>query len=398
MPTAPTRDLVISFTLSTHNRREVLLHTLRQIDQCGLTRDEYEVIIVDNASSDGTAEAVPREFPDVRLLPQHRNLGSCAKNFALPHARGQYIVFLDDDSFPAPGSIRRMIRHFEADDRLGAAVFTVVLPDGSLECSAYPDVFIGCGTGLRRSAIEQVGGLPDDFFMQAEEYDLSLRLLDAGWDVRRFEDLHVTHLKTPRSRVPWRTMRLDVRNNYLVATRHFPDGWMAPFRRAWMNRYWRIAGAKGQRAAFLLGLVQGKLAAMRPGHRRPVTVATFERFTRIHEIEQRLRESQQHLGLRSVLFTDLGKNFLPYLMAARACGIEVVAIADDRLARGRFLGTPIVTDAVARRLEFDAVIISSMSPVHAEERRRAWLRFDDRPVIDLLRPETFRSHTCAIAA
>ena len=51
------------------------------------------------------------------------------------------------------------------------------------ECSAYPDVFIGCGTGFRRQALVEVGGLPEDFFMQAEEYDLSLRLLDAGWTV-----------------------------------------------------------------------------------------------------------------------------------------------------------------------------------------------------------------------
>ena len=92
---------------------------------------------------------------------------------ALSKTRGKYVVFLDDDSFPLPGSVPRMVRHFQADPMLGAAVFTVTLPDGSRECSAYPDVFIGCGTGFRRRALEQAGGLPEDFFMQAEEYDLS---------------------------------------------------------------------------------------------------------------------------------------------------------------------------------------------------------------------------------
>ena len=59
-----------------------------------------------------------------------------AKNAALPQALGKYVVFLDDDSFPRPGSIGRMIAHFEADETLGAATFTVTLPDGTRECSA----------------------------------------------------------------------------------------------------------------------------------------------------------------------------------------------------------------------------------------------------------------------
>ena len=103
-----------------------------------------------------------------------------------------------------PGAIERMIAYFESDPRLGAATFTVTLPDGARECSAYPDVFIGCGTGVRRTAIDQTGGLPDDFFMQAEEYDLSLRLLDAGWRIRGFDALRVLHLKTPTARVSLR--------------------------------------------------------------------------------------------------------------------------------------------------------------------------------------------------
>src|SRR3954470_15120268 len=167
MLTIPNANLLVSFVLSTHNRRKVLLNTLNSLYLCGLQQEAFEIIVVDNASNDGTAEAVEREFPHVLLLPQKKNRGSCAKNLALPHARGRYIVFLDDDSYPRYGSIARMIRHFEADPDLGAAVFEIHLPDGSSECSAYPDVFIGCGTGFRRQALAEVGGLPEDFFMQA---------------------------------------------------------------------------------------------------------------------------------------------------------------------------------------------------------------------------------------
>src|SRR5437762_11002823 len=213
----------VSFLISTFNRRDILLATLWRLHECGLPRAAFEVVVVDNASSDGTAQAVTSQFPRVKLIVLRENRGSCAKNEGLRIAQGAFVVFLDDDSYPQPGAIGRMIEHFRNDPALGAAVFTVTLPDGSRECSAYPDVFIGCGTGFRRAALDQVGGSPDDFFMQAEEYDLSLRLLDAGWSVRTFDDLHVTHLKTPGARYSERVTQFDVRNNLVLVARYFPE-------------------------------------------------------------------------------------------------------------------------------------------------------------------------------
>ena len=61
-----------------------------------------------------------------------------------------------------------MIEHFEADPRLGAAGFTVHLPDGRLEGGALPGVFLGCGVGFRAEALRGAGGLDPSLFMQAE--------------------------------------------------------------------------------------------------------------------------------------------------------------------------------------------------------------------------------------
>jgi GT2 family glycosyltransferase len=385
MITLPHANLVVSFVISTHNRRDVLLHTLNQIHHCGLARSGYEILVVDNASTDGTAGAIVAEHPDVHVFKLRRNRGACAKNVAIARAQGRYIVFLDDDSYPVPGAISRMVRHFESDPSLGAAVFTITLPDGSHECSAYPDVFIGCGTGFRKRALDEVGTLPTDFFMQAEEYDLSLRLLDAGWDVQSFDDLHVTHLKTPGARRSWRTMRLDVRNNFVIARRYLPKEWSRRFAWDWMRRYWRAAQVRQQRAAFILGLIEGIGRTILPWNRRPVTDAVFDRFTRMSQIETALRQAVYHYRLRSVLLLDYGKNILPYHLAARRCDLKIVAIADNRLAgTARYDGIPIVNNWVARRLEYDAAIVSNSSPVHAAARVRMWSRFDDRPVIDLL--------------
>src|SRR5207253_2846083 len=89
-----------------------------------------------------------------------------------------------------------------------------------------------------------------------------------------------------------------------------------------------------------------------------------------------------------------GKNILPYWMAAQTCGIEIVAVADNKLSGGRYRGIQIVSDAIARHLTFDAAIVSNSSPVHATVRRAQWRCMIQQPIIDLLE----EPGSCAIAA
>jgi hypothetical protein len=377
---------IVTFLISTYNRRAVLLETLARVKQCGLSFEQFEIILVDNASPDGTADAVAKAHPDVRLLALRQNLGPCAKNIGLRQARGKYVIFLDDDSFPLPRATARMMHHFDRDASLGAAVFTISLPDGSRECSAYPDVFIGCGTGFRRDALQQVGGLPEDFFMQAEEYDLSLRLLNAGWRVRSFSDLHVTHLKTPGARYSERVTQLDVRNNLVLVTRYFPEEWLLPFAMDWMKRYAIIARSKGHTRAYLKGLMQGIAQSICRTERNPVDRRTFEGFAKVQRIERAMQQAKESTGCQRVLFIDLGKNMLAYWLAAKRCGLKVVAIADPKLATTgkKYRDIAIVNDETARFMQFDAAIVSNLSPVHAQRRREQWENLTDRPILDLL--------------
>jgi len=377
---------LISFLIATFNRRDVLLHTLDEVQRCGLKPDEFEILVVDNASTDGTGVAVARAFPDVRLFRLGSNRGPCAKNVGLEQAGGEFVVFLDDDSFPTPGSVGRMIHHFRSDTRLGAAVFTITLPDGSRECSAYPDVCIGCGTGFRREALNAVGGLPDNFFMAAEEYDLSLRLLDGGWRVRAFDDLHATHLKTPGSRFPSRIARLDARNNVLLAMTYFPDPWRMRYVTAWLERYRLMARVNGTSAAFWSGAVQGVLRGALHEH-RPINPQAFEQFAKLEETKTRLASTVRSLNLRRILFVDAGKNFIAYHEAANELGVEIAGIADARMGgRGfRYRGIPVLCDDQSWSTRFDAVIVSNLSPVHAAARLAHWRRRSAGrfPVIDL---------------
>jgi GT2 family glycosyltransferase len=414
---------LVSFVVSTFNRRDVLLKTLEEVNRCGLKSEEFETLVVDNASTDGTSAALRKSHPMIYLLQQEYNGGPVSKNLAIRSARGRYVIFLDDDSYPMPGAVARMMKHFEADPTLGAAVFTITLPNGARECSAYPNVFIGCGTGFRRTALEQVGGLPEDFFMQAEEYDLSLRLLAAGFEIQTFDDLHVTHLKSPTARASERVTQFDVRNNLVLITRYFPLKWVLPFAKDWLRRYRLIALAKGHELAYYKGLIGGLWRTLRPSNRRPVDEATFEKLVKLNETEVRLARAVEEHDLKRVLFIDFGKNMLPYYLAAKKCGLEIVAIADERLSAGegtrgeevddggirivrgskraaerQYRGIPILKDAACRGLSFDAAIVSNLSPVHAAQRRNAW-RIPGggatRLVIDLFEDDRYASVTFA---
>jgi GT2 family glycosyltransferase len=380
---------LVSFVIATRNRRDELLRTLTQLQSCGLPRRDMDVWVVDNASTDHTVAAVGIRHPWVNVIPLKHNGGAVSRNAALSRCGGKYVVFLDDDSFPTPGSTRRMLDKFEADPHLGAAVFDVILPDGRHESSAYPDVFIGCGTGFRRVALEEVGGLPDDFFMQAEEYDLSLRLLDAGWRIRRFEDLIVHHQKTPTARRSARTTRMDVRNNLLLALRRLPAGQAIRFAGDWTHRYWWIASKQRHRIAFVRGLISGTARGLIgryfTRHRR-VSTSTFARFARLDAINHIMRSIADASPGGSVLLVDAGKNLTAFVSSARRHGLRPVAIADNHLCADgrRFRGIPIVDDTEARAMRSDAVVLTNMSPAHATARRTAWTQATGRWVWSVL--------------
>ena len=157
-----------------------------------------------------------------------------------------------------------------------------------------------------------------------------------------------------------------------------------------MRRYRAIAAARGMNSAYWLGFMQG-FARSVFDPKRTVDEDVFEEFAMVRGIEGRMHRARDLHGIRRALFLDYGKNILPYWLAAAACRIEVVAIADSALAGHvrKYRGIPVVNDSIAHRLDYDAAIVSNSSPVHAHKRASTWQRtLDGRVTINLLDPST----------
>lgn len=228
----PEKVPTISAIVVSYNSREMTLRCLRSLlaDLGGIPS---EIFLVDNASSDGTVEAVGAEFPQIKVIANGNNVGfGAANNQAMSQARGRYLLLLNSDAFPQGGAIESLVKYLEAHPKVAAVGPRLVHGDGSLQVSCFPfptplrawlenlwlpkalphtsrlgdyrkwghdserivDWVIGACLLVRREAYEQVGGFDERFFMYAEESDWQRRMRDAGWEIAFTPAAQVQHL------------------------------------------------------------------------------------------------------------------------------------------------------------------------------------------------------------
>lgn len=351
--------------IATHNRAAPLAETLRRIPE------GVEVVVVDNASTDGTAEMVRAERPDAQLVRLDENLGPVAKSIGLERATRTLIASLDDDAAPLPGAWEEMARWFMVDQTLGCAGFGVRLPDGGWECAALPRVFVGAACAFRREALVGAGAWDARYFMQAEEYDLSFRLAMRGWRCEVLHEVPALHRKTHAARLPARTIRLDARNNALLARTRLPEPWDAMYAEDWALRYRLLGKMSGAKRHALAGLA----AAEREWsgfEREPMPKPLFDHVFRHAAVREGLRTLYEK-GARRLTLARWGKNALAFVEGARLEDMEVVCVADDRFAEAglrSWRGVPVRTARRALREKVDAIVIADSAPIFATQAAR----------------------------
>jgi GT2 family glycosyltransferase len=194
----------------------------------------YEIFVVDNASSDGSAEMVEQEFPAVRLIKNTENHGfSKANNQALAKASGRYLLLLNSDTKITDNAFLQMTQFMEMHPSVGMAGPQLLNPDESRQysCDYFPrrplmllrdkildccwpqnrfsrqgkmrewdyatsfqvDYLIGAVLLIRRETFERIGPLDEQFFMYAEDIDWCYRSVRAGWENYYLGETHVVH-------------------------------------------------------------------------------------------------------------------------------------------------------------------------------------------------------------
>lgn len=192
----------------THNRRPELLRTL---DRLAELPERPQVIVTDNASTDGTAEAVTRHHPQVLLLCPGRNLGAVGRNLAMHQVRTPYVAFCDDDSWWAPGSLTGAADLLDRHPAVGAVTARIIVePDGTedpivteLRNSPIPGPdwlpgpalgsFLAAATVLRADAFRAAGGFHPRLWLGGEEELLAADLAADGWWLTYADHLTVHH-------------------------------------------------------------------------------------------------------------------------------------------------------------------------------------------------------------
>jgi len=233
----------VTVVVATRDRAGTLVRTL---DRLRRLPDRADLIVVDNASTDGTPELIRREFPDARVLPLPRNHGAAGRNLGVAAAATPYVAFADDDSWWEPGALTAAARLFDGYPRLGLiAARTLVGPDDRLDpMSAFmagaplgraddlpgPSVlgFLACAAVVRREAFLRCGGFDPVVFFMGEEGRLAYDLAAAGWGLAYCAEV-TAHHDPPPCADPAAKRLLAARNAALTA---------------WMRRPVRVAAAQ----------------------------------------------------------------------------------------------------------------------------------------------------------
>jgi hypothetical protein len=259
---------LLSICIVNWNTKEDLAKALASLPE-GHVADR-EVIVVDNASSDGSPAMVRSRFPAVKLLQNAENVGfSRAYNRALQEATGRYLLVLNPDCVIHPGALSRLIEFMESNPEAGAVGPRLLNADGTLQfsCRRFPtfaaglfrntplgrifpgnrysrqylmmewdhslpqevDWISGAAMLIRRPTLEEVGPLDEGFFMYCEDVDWCYRARQKGWKIYYLPTAVITHLigrssdQRPRAMVVefHRSMRRFYRKHYAA---HWPAG------------------------------------------------------------------------------------------------------------------------------------------------------------------------------
>jgi GT2 family glycosyltransferase len=222
----------VTVVVASRNRRDDLL--------ASLPRHEAPVVLVDNASTDGTVQAIRQAHPQVTVLGLDRNQGAGARTVGVRHAGTEFVAFADDDSWWAPGDLARAVGIMRAHPRLALLNARILVgPEERLDplcahMAASPlgteaDLpgpsllgFVACAALVRTAAFDEVGGFDPVVRFPGEEERVALDLAAAGWGLAYVDAVTVHHHPSARRHSSGRRRAAVWRSRVLTAVMRMP--------------------------------------------------------------------------------------------------------------------------------------------------------------------------------
>lgn len=226
----------VSIIIVSYNTKQILRECLESIKNSHI-KSTYEIIVVDNASSDGSAEMIQKEFQDVILIENKENVGfSKANNIGVQKSQGRLVLFLNSDTVVYDNSIDEVAAFLDKNTQAGAATCRLLLPNGQIDDASHRgfptpwnafthfsrlskflpgnkllggynltwmdmekvheiDALAGAYMMVKKQAGDQVGWWDEDFFWYGDDLDFCYRLKQKDWKIYYVPTVKVLHYK-----------------------------------------------------------------------------------------------------------------------------------------------------------------------------------------------------------
>jgi GT2 family glycosyltransferase len=312
------------------------LHSVKQ-----QTFTDFEVIFVDNGSTDGSLDRVQKLLPETKCVALKENTGFArGNNLGMEQAEGDFVVLLNNDTQLDERFLEELVRVAESDSRVGMVApkilnfferrridsvgGLIICRDGLAQgrgrgeqdegqYDELREILLpsGCAALYRREMLAEIGMFDEEFFIYCEDTDLGLRARWAGWKALSAPRAVVYHKYSGFSGAysPFKLYLVE-RNHFLLAAKNFPCWWLVQLPLWSICRYLLMAaavfsgkgkGAAGQTGALLKAFLRGHLAAL---WRAPAALLRRARPARLRGTEFARLLRRHHLSLKHMIFNE----------------------------------------------------------------------------------------------
>jgi N-acetylglucosaminyl-diphospho-decaprenol L-rhamnosyltransferase len=252
--TKPGENIILSIVLVCWNNKAYLGPCLKSLYDAEL-KSPFDVVVVDNGSTDGSQQMLAEEYPNIKLIQNNKNLGlGKASNQGIMTTSGQYVLLLNNDTIVNGSSLDMLVEYLDSNPTVGAVGGKLLNPDGSFQSgyasfstlleeflivthlgemlwAGYPSHGASDeirSTGwlssacllVRRSALDQIGLLDENYFIYGDEADLQYRLNKAGWKVIYLPQSTTIHFGG-RSMDRWKRRKMVYRGKMMFYKKNY---------------------------------------------------------------------------------------------------------------------------------------------------------------------------------